>query len=57
MTRLPEYEIEQDCEGFYIMSNGWDLCRTYRFGTLKQAQLELEKWMREDSEAQGENEL
>ena len=52
MKRLPEYEIEQDREGFYIMCEGYDCCCTYRFSTLKQAQLELEKWMLEDSEVQ-----
>ena len=55
-TPEDRYQVLQDDEGFYIGTVegdwGWDLCRTYRFGSYADAEAEMQRWIADDYEAE-----
>ena len=55
--RLPNYTIEYDSDGYYIAFGEWDMCRTYRFSSFKQAEERLAQWIEEDAQAREMSEI
>jgi hypothetical protein len=49
--KMPEYQIEQDKDGWFISCEGWDLCRNYRHSSYEAALKEKRQWEYDDLEA------